>query len=186
MAEDQKTDITDQELPVQEDKAKNATIDTQFLEENQQVSEEVDLKLQLSEQKDKYLRLVAEFDNYKKRNIRERIDLIRNASQELIQELLVILDDMDRAKKLAESQKNDQIFPEGMKLVHNKLLNLLQSKGLEAMESDGKTFDPQFHEAITEIPASEESMKGKIFETIEKGYLLNQKIIRFAKVIVAK
>ncbi|MBK8450473.1 MAG: nucleotide exchange factor GrpE [Saprospiraceae bacterium] len=144
------------------------------------------LKAELSEQKDKYLRLFAEFDNYKKRTIKERIELIRNASQELIQDLLFVLDDFDRAKKLSEDQNNAQIFPEGMKLVYHKLQNLLHSKGLEVMESDGKLFDPQFHEAITEFPTQDENMKGKVFDTLEKGYTLNHKIIRFAKVVVAK
>jgi molecular chaperone GrpE len=146
----------------------------------------LELKKEITDQKDKYLRLVAEFDNYKKRNLKERIDLIKNASQELIQDLLTVLDDFDRAKKISEEQQNDQIFPEGMRLVQHKLLSMLQSKGLEIMNTDGKTFDPQFHEAITEIPSPSEDMKGKIFDTIEKGYLLNQKIIRFAKVVVAK
>ncbi len=185
MTEEQKVEVVDQELSDHNDPIKNDTPETLLNKETETPAQE-DLKSEIAEQKDKYLRLVAEFDNYKKRNVRERIDLVRNASQELIQELLVILDDIDRAKKLSETQNNPDIYPEGMKLVHQKLFSLLQTKGLEIMESDGKPFDPQFHEAITEIPATEESMKGKIFDTIEKGYLLNQKIIRFAKVIVAK
>jgi molecular chaperone GrpE len=141
---------------------------------------------ELADQKDKYIRLFAEFDNYKKRTIKEKIDTIRNASQELIQDLLVVLDDFDRAKKLSETQENEQIFPEGMRLVYHKLLGLLQSKGLEIMDTNGKDFDPEFHEAITEIPGTDESQKGKIYDTLEKGYLLNHKIIRFAKVVVCK
>ncbi len=144
------------------------------------------LKAELAEQKDKYLRLFAEFDNYKKRTIKEKIETIRNASQELIQDLLVVLDDFDRARKLAEEQANEQIFPEGMRLVHQKLLGLLLSKGLEVMESNGKVFDPEFHEAITEIPVADETQRGKVFDTLEKGFLLNHKIIRFAKVVVCK
>lgn len=141
---------------------------------------------ELAEQKDKYIRLYAEFDNYKKRSLKEKIDLIRNASQELIQDLLVVLDDFDRAKKLSEEQKNDAIYPEGMKLVHHKLLGILQAKGLEDLESNGIKFDPEFHEAITEIPVEDVSLNGKIVDTIEKAYLLNKKVIRFAKVIVGK
>ncbi|MBK8954409.1 MAG: nucleotide exchange factor GrpE [Saprospiraceae bacterium] len=141
---------------------------------------------ELASQKDKYLRLYAEFDNYKKRSLKEKIELIRNASQELIQDLLVVLDDFDRAKKLSEEQQNDSIYPEGMRLVHHKLIGILQSKGLEELEAQGLKFDPEFHEAITEIPVQDESMKGKIVDTIEKAYLLNKKVIRFAKVIVGK
>lgn len=141
---------------------------------------------ELNEQKEKYLRLYADFENYKKRSLKEKIELIRNASQDTIQDLLVILDDFDRAKKLSETQDNEEIFPEGMKLVHHKLLGILQAKGLEAMESDGQKFDPEFHEAITEIQSSDDSKKGLVIDTIEKGYLLNKKIIRFAKVVVAK
>jgi molecular chaperone GrpE len=144
------------------------------------------LNAELAGQKDKYIRLAAEFDNYKKRTVKERIELIRNASQELIQDMLVILDDFERAKKLSEEENNEQIFPEGMKLVYQKFTGILHAKGLEAMSSDGVAFDPEIHEAITEFPAPSEEMKGKVIETIEKGYTLNHKIIRFAKVVVAK
>ncbi len=144
------------------------------------------LMAELAEQKDKYLRLYADFDNFKKRSLKEKIDTIRNASQELIQDVLVVLDDFDRAKKIAIEQKNDNIYPEGMQLVHHKLLGILQSKGLEEMDPTGKPFDAEFHEAITEIPVTESSLNGKVIDTIEKAYLLNQKVTRFAKVIVGK
>jgi molecular chaperone GrpE len=182
MTEEQKTDMVDQE-PIVADSQENKQ-NSEPAEKG--ISETEEMKKELAEQKDKYLRLVAEFDNYKKRTVKERIELIRNASQELIQELLVVLDDFDRAKRISEDQNNEQIFPEGMRLVHHKLLGLLQSKGLEVMDTKDKVFDPQFHEAITEIEAPNAEMKGKIFDTIEKGYLLNHKIIRFAKVVVAK
>jgi molecular chaperone GrpE len=184
MTKEQKPDIVDQEINPSEintDKSEGAEKGAE-----QPISELEKLKEELTAQKDKYIRLVAEFDNYKKRSIKERIELIRNASEELIQELIIVLDDFDRAKKLSEDQKNEQIFPKGMRLVYHKLLNLLQSKGLEAMDTEGKKFDANFHEAITEIETPDENMKGKIFDTIEKGYFLNKKIIRFAKVVVAK
>jgi molecular chaperone GrpE len=185
MTEEQKTEIVDQEAGMTENKDQSrSNLDAQ---EKQAVTSDLEeLKKDLADQKDKYLRLVAEFDNYKKRNIKERIELIRNASEELIQELIIVLDDFDRAKKISEEQQNEQIFPEGMRLVYHKLLGLLQSKGLEAMITEGKTFDPQFHEAITEIETPNPELKGKVFDTVEKGYLLNHKIIRFAKVVVAK
>jgi molecular chaperone GrpE len=144
------------------------------------------LKSELMDQKDKYIRLVAEFDNYKKRNIKERIDLIRNASQDMIVELLPIVDDFERAQKLSIEQQNENIFPEGMNLVYHKLIGLLKSKGLEPMESNLKDFDPSFHEAITEFPSPSNELKGKVIDTVEKGYLLNDKIVRYAKVVVAK
>lgn len=176
MTEEQKSELLDQEP--------NEQIAEPAVEKP--LTELEDLKTEITSQKEKYLRLFAEFDNYKKRTIKERIELIRNASEELILELLVVLDDFDRAKKLSQEQNNEQIFPEGMRLVHHKLTGLLKSKGLEEMKTEGMIFDPQFHEAITEIDTPDESMKGKIFDTIEKGYTLNHKIIRYAKVVVAK
>ncbi|HQX44648.1 MAG: nucleotide exchange factor GrpE [Saprospiraceae bacterium] len=144
------------------------------------------LETELAEQKDKYLRLFAEFDNYKKRTTRERIELIKTAAQDFVQIILPVLDDFDRAQKLAEEQKNDLIFPEGMKLMHHKLIGIMKNSGVEAMQSNGLPFDPNIHEAITEIPAPSEEMKGKIVDTVEKGYYMHDKIIRFAKVVVGK
>ena len=142
------------------------------------------LKAEIEESKDKYLRLFAEFDNYKKRNVKERFELIKSASQETIQALLPILDDFDRAKKSAES--GAESFSEGVHLVYNKLYSTLEHKGLKSVESTGADFDAEWHEAITDIPAPSEEMKGKVIDTIEKGYTLNDKIIRYAKVVVAK
>ena len=144
------------------------------------------LETELAEQKDKYLRLFAEFDNYKKRTTRERIELIKTAAQDFVQIILPVLDDFDRAQKLAEEQKNDLIFPEGMKLMHHKLIGIMKNSGVEAMQSNGLPFDPNIHEAITEIPAPSEEMKGKIVDTVEKGHYMHDKIIRFAKVVVGK
>ncbi len=146
---------------------------------------EVDiLKAQVAEQKDKFLRLFAEFDNFKKRAVKEKIDMLSTASRETIAAMLPVLDDFDRAKKNAEDENSEEPFSEGVNLVYNKLHTVLQQKGLQAMETDGVDFDPEHHEAITEIP--NEEMKGKVVDTIEKGYLLNDKIIRHAKVVVGK
>lgn len=144
------------------------------------------LKEQVQEQKDKYLRLFAEFENYKKRTIKEKLELIKNASQDTLSSLLPVLDDFDRAKKVAEQDGSKESFPEGIQLVYNKLYNILSSRGLKPMESTGEAFDPEFHEAFTEIPAPSADMKGKVIDTIEKGYFLNDKIIRYAKVVVGK
>lgn len=140
---------------------------------------------EVQELKDKYLRLFAEFDNYKKRTIRERLDLMRSASQDILSSLLPVLDDFDRARKIAEDQqKTEDPVIEGLLLVYHKLHALLRQKGLEEMEANGQPFDPELHEAITEIPAPAPDLKGKVLDTVEKGYRLHDKIIRYAKVVV--
>jgi len=140
---------------------------------------------EVQELKDKYLRLFAEFDNYKKRTVRERLDLMRSASQDILAALLPVLDDFDRAKKNAEDQgRAEDPVVEGLFLVYHKLYAMLRQKGLEEMESNGLPFDPEMHEAITEIPAPSPELKGKVMDTVEKGYRLNDKIIRYAKVVV--
>ena len=145
-----------------------------------------ELNIQISESKDKFLRLFAEFDNFKKRNIRERMDLLKNASQDAFSSLLPVIDDFDRAKNSADDESSEEQFSEGVLLVYNKLNNILKSKGLKKMESTGELFDPELHEAITKIPAPTEEMKGKIIDTIESGFYLNDKIIRHAKVVVGE
>jgi molecular chaperone GrpE len=137
------------------------------------------LKAQYDELKDKFLRQFAEFENYKKRTLKEKIDLMKSAAQDTMSALLPVLDDFDRAGK-------NENFSEGVQLVHSKLLHILKQKGLEAMDSTGRPFDPELHEAVTEIPAPTEDMKGKVIDTIEKGFKLGDKIIRFAKVVVGK
>jgi len=141
---------------------------------------------QLGELKDKYVRLLAEFENYKKRTIREKIDLMATAAQDTMSAILPVLDDFDRAKKNAEDDSNVEPFSEGVMLVYNKLYSILEQKGLQSMETNGEDFDPELHEAITEIPAPSEEMKGKVIDTVEKGYSLKDKIIRHAKVVVGK
>ncbi len=144
------------------------------------------LKAQLEEQKDKYMRLFAEFDNFKRRNARERIELIQTAGKEVITSLLDVLDDTDRAEKQMQETDDAEQIKKGVSLVFNKLRKTLKAKGLEAMESIGKEFDVEKHEAITEIPVEDKKLKGKIVDDIQKGYYLNDKLIRFAKVILGK
>ena len=145
-----------------------------------------DLNILLAESKDKHLRLFAEFDNFKKRNIRERMDLLKNAGQDTLSAMLPIVDDFDRAKASAEDEKTEETLSEGVSMVYNKLYNVLESKGLKKMVSNGEAFDPELHEAITKIPAPTEDMKGKVIDTIEAGFYLNEKIIRHAKVVVGE
>ena len=150
-------------------------------------SRELDnLQKELQEQKEKYIRLYADFDNFKRRNAKERVELIQTAGREVIQSMLEVMDDCDRAEK--QMQKSDDLkqIREGIQLVFTKFRNTLQSKGLKEMKSIGEEFNPDVHEAITEIPVPDENMKGKVVDEVEKGYMLNDKIIRFSKVVVGK
>lgn len=156
---------------------------------NETVPTETELekaKAELEEAKDKYVRLVAEFDNFKRRNARERIELMQTAGKEIITELLDVLDDCDRAEQQFENNEDAKANKEGVLLVFNKLRNKLQAKGLKAMETIKTEFDADLHEAITEIPAPSEELKGKVMDEVMKGYTLNDKIIRHAKVVVGK
>ncbi|MBX7225347.1 MAG: nucleotide exchange factor GrpE [Chitinophagales bacterium] len=144
------------------------------------------IQAELAEQKDKYLRLFAEFDNFKRRTAKERIDLIKTAGQEIIQDILPVLDDFHRAEKSFESATDIEQLKVGIRLIQDKFTKTLYNKGLKPMESIGADFDADFHEAITEIPAPNEEMKGKVIDEVEKGYFLNDKIIRYAKVVVGK
>jgi len=140
--------------------------------------------------KDKYLRLVADFDNFRKRTARERLDLIQTAGSSVISALLPILDDCTRAEEQLKlpvvSEEDSVAVKDGIILIFNKLRSTLQSKGLKPMESIGTEFNPEFHEAVTEIPAPSPDLSGKVVDEVEKGYYLNDKIIRFAKVVVGK
>jgi molecular chaperone GrpE len=144
-----------------------------------------DLKQKNAEFNDKYLRQVAEFDNFRRRNAKERVELIQTAGKDVITDLLVVLDDSERAQKQMENTDDVAQVKEGVQLVFSKLRNTLSAKGLKPMESVGQEFNPDLHEAITEIPAGDE-MKGKVVDEVQKGYYLNDKIIRHAKVVVGK
>lgn len=144
------------------------------------------LQDELQEQKDKYLRLFAEFDNFKRRNARERLELMQTANKEVVAALLDVLDDTERTEKAFETVSDATTLKEGVLLVFNKLRNLLQQKGLKPMESISTQFNADLHEAITEIPAPDEALIGKVIDEVQKGYYLNDKIIRFAKVVVGK
>ncbi len=181
---------SEEEIPHQDQTSVNE------LEENPEtgkmVSEENEvskLNGELEVQKDKYVRLFAEFDNFKRRSAKERIDLIKTAGKEVITSMLEVLDDCDRAEKQMNpesNQDNPEQIREGVQLVFNKLRTSLQSKGLKAMDSIDTDFDVHKHEAIAEVAVEDETKKGKVIDEIEKGYYLNDKLIRFAKVIVGK
>jgi len=164
----------------------NLSGDTHLTEpvEEKTVSEK--LRSELQEINDKYIRKIAEFDNFKRRNAKERLELIQTAGKDVIIDLLDVLDDCDRAQKQLESSNDIKEIKEGVLLVFNKLRNILQAKGLKPMETINREFNPDLHEAITEIPAPSDELKDKIVDEVIKGYYLNDKIIRHAKVVVGK
>ena len=174
------------------DEQANATEETigtsesseEITENTPELSAEEKLQQENAALNDKYIRLFAEFDNYKRRTQKERVELLQTAGKDVIVSLLSVLDDFDRANKAMETATDINSIREGVNLVHSKLKNLLTQKGLKEIESINNAFDTDFHEAITKIPAPAEDMKGKVIDELEKGYTLNDKVIRFAKVVV--
>lgn len=170
-----------------ENPAENAENTDATIKETEQAPElSVEEKLQAEVQQlnDKYLRLYAEFDNYKRRTQKERVELLQTAGKDVIVSLLPVLDDFDRALKAMETAADVAPVKEGILLVSTKLKNTLSQKGLKDVESINQPFDTDFHEAITNIPAPTEDLKGKVIDEVEKGYTLNDNVIRFAKVVV--
>ncbi len=166
----------------------DTAVEESVVEENEEevVDVEAQLKEELAKEKDKFLRLFAEFENYKKRTSRERVELFKTASQDVIQSMLPVLDDFDRAAKELE-KSDDKDLIKGVELIHNKLKETLKSKGLTEVEvTAGDAFNADDHEAITQIPAPSEDLKGKIVDVIEKGYALGDKVIRFPKVVTGQ
>ena len=181
------------EEKVQEEEIEN--VETQQTEdskeENQEevveLSKEEELEIQVKEATDKYLRLYSEFDNFRKRTQKEKVELYKTAGEGVISAILPILDDLERAEKANEENDDAQSIKDGIKLIQDKLTNILKTKGLEAVESPiGKDFNVEFHEAITQIPAPSKKEKGKVLDVVEKGYELNGKVIRFSKVVIGQ
>ncbi len=144
------------------------------------------LQEKYDELSDKYMRLYSEFDNYRKRTAKERIELQKSASREIILNILPVVDDLERAIQSFEEHQLSEEAKKGIELIYNKLINILTQKGLKEIEAGGKTFDTDFHEAITNIQAPSKKMKGKIMDVVQKGYTLNGKVIRYAKVVVGQ
>jgi molecular chaperone GrpE len=166
--------------------------ETVQVEKNQEVEKEVVKEEPTSEEllqteKDKFLRLFAEFENYKKRTTRERIELFKTAGQEVMTSLLPVVDDFERALSHIEDDKEAEELRKGVLLIYQKLYKTLEQKGLSKIETNqGDVFDAEIHEAITQIPASSEELKGKVIDCVEKGYKLGDKIIRYPKVVIGK
>jgi molecular chaperone GrpE len=180
---EQKEELTNEEL--NRETAENSS-EEQYLEQEGGTEALVELEAQVAELKDKYLRLFAEFENYKRRTAKEKLDMIGSAAKNTLINFLPVLDDFERAKAAAEKENSTEVFSEGVELVYQKFLQTLKNQGLKRIESDNALFDAEYHEAITEIPAPTEEMKGKVIDTVEQGYFLNDKVIRYAKVVVGK
>jgi molecular chaperone GrpE len=149
-----------------------------------QENETLKLQNELAEQKDKYIRLYSEFENFRRRTAKEKLEMVQSANEQLIKALLPVIDDFERAEKSFKTKENDK-DQEGFFLIHNKFKKVLDQYGVKMMDIQaGSDFNADIHEAITQIPAPEEKLKGKIVDVVEKGYLLNEKVIRFAKVVV--
>ncbi|MBL7766481.1 MAG: nucleotide exchange factor GrpE [Chitinophagaceae bacterium] len=144
------------------------------------------LQNEIGEWKDKYTRLLAEFENYKKRSRQEMTDVIKTAGKDIVLSLLEVVDDSERAEKQMDSASDIQALKDGMQLVFNKLKHVLQQKGLKSFDSIHTEFDVERHEAVTEIPAPHKDLEGKVLDELQKGYLMNDKLIRYAKVVVGK
>jgi molecular chaperone GrpE len=173
----------DNNIPAEQVEGADVVTDTETLEEAE-TSAIAKAEEALTEMKDKYLRLFAEFDNYKRRTSKERMDLLKMANQEMVVALLPVVDDFERARQSMQTAEEVASVKEGVELIFNKLTSILQQKGLKPMEATGTAFDPDLHEAITQIPAPDDSLKGKVIDEVEKGYLLNDKVVRFAKVVI--
>jgi len=175
-----KAPVTDEEVQTKKESASKQKPKTEKIDPLTQLQSDLD------SEKDRYLRLFAEFENYKKRTSRERIELFKTASQDVMVSLLPVMDDFDRALSEIEKAKDDNLF-KGVELISNKFREILRTKGLGAIGTQiGDVFDAEIHEAITQIPSPEADLKGKIIDVIEKGYTLGDKIIRYPKVVIGQ
>lgn len=190
----EKNQPQEEEVLKSQETTEEATLDQETQNESaeESIAEEklnqdlADAQKTIEEQQDKYLRLSAEFDNYRKRTIKEKAELIKNGGEKAITAILPVLDDLERAIKTVESSDDVKAMREGVELIHTKFLKILHQEGLQQIETDGKEFNTDFHEAIALVPAPSEEQKGKILDCVQTGYMLNDKVIRHAKVVVAQ
>jgi len=174
---------------IKEDKLKDEISDKNVdkdKNDNNETKEKTIVKEINLDHKDKFIRLYSEYENYRKRTAKEKIDIITNASENLLKDILPIIDDFERAIINNKNVEDASTIKEGFELIYNKMYKTLVNNGLKSMDSKGQTFDPDIHEAITKIPSPSKKMKGKIIDVIEKGYMINEKVIRFAKVVVGE
>ncbi len=167
-------------------KGKKVEVEEQV--EVQEQEQATDFETKHKELNDKYLRLTAEFDNFRRRSLKEKMDLIKSAGEDILLNILPVMDNFERALKSIESngEEDKNAVVEGLELIYNNFKDFLLQRGVKEIEAIGKEFDTDHHEAITKIPAPEKDMKGKVMDVIEKGYLMHEKVIRFAKVVVGE
>jgi len=187
-----KNSKTTQQNKKQESKSKATKKDTQKEDKVEEEDVKVEKKVEktdtekLAEMNDKYLRLAAEYDNYRKRTLKERMDLTKTAGEDILVNILPVMDDFDRALGTIDQAKDIKAVKEGVQLIHNKLGAFLKQRGVKEIEAKEKEFDTDLHEAITKIPAPSDKLKGKVVDVIEKGYCLGDKVIRFSKVVIGE
>ena len=178
-----KEKVVDENIATQEQEQQAKNADTANSKEADEKDDITNLQEEVEKEKERYLRLFAEFENYKRRTGRERVELFKTAGQDVITSLLPVMDDFDRALKEIKKSEDDSLL-QGVKLIQNKLKETLRAKGLEPMEvKQGDTFDAELHEAVTQIPAPSDDLKGKIIDVVENGYHIGDNILRFAKVV---
>ena len=185
MSKKEKKAIEEDEVKAQEGTESSEEVSQEKTSEHSETVDESPEAL-LALEKDKFLRLFAEFENYKKRTTKERIDLFKTAGREVIAALLPVVDDFERAISNNEDSEDVVAIKEGFSLIYNKYTGILKTKGLKPMEAKGEVFDPEVHEAVANMPTEDKKLKGKIIDDVEKGYLLNDKVLRYAKVVVGQ
>lgn len=175
--------VQEENIEEKENGSNTDNVSEDSAEQNAKSSEVAD---EASEWKDKYLRLVAEFDNYRKRTLKEKMDLIASGGEDVIKSLLAIMDDIDRALDAMTKSNDIEAIRQGIMLIHQKLLDTLHAKGVEEISAIGQELDTDLHEAVAKFPVAEEEKKGKVIDVVQKGYKLKDKVVRFAKVVVGE
>ena len=181
-ADKEKKAGTIEEIPAEEKKHQQKTAEAR----QKKISKEKELKNKLREQEEKYLRLSADFDNYRKRTLKEKIEMSKYAGVDILSQILPVMDDFERAMKSMEETQDIEAVKQGIKLIYNKFKEYLNQQGVKEIEALHTEFDTDLHDAVTKIPAPEDDLKGKVVDVIEKGYKLNDKVIRYSKVVVGE
>lgn len=194
MSKNEQEQVKEEELQQEETQteAQNAEVESQNAEEEQSAKEETPedkiaaLQAELEKSQKEYLFLMAEFDNYRKRTVKEKAELIKNGGEKAMLGLLPVIDDFERAIDAIDKSSDVEGLKEGVDLIYNKFMKYLESQQVKPMESTGTEFDADIYEAVTTFPAPDESMKGKVIDTVQKGYTINEKVLRHAKVVVGQ
>lgn len=194
MSKKEQEQVKEEELQQEETQteAQNAEVESQNAEEEQSAKEETPedkiaaLQAELEKSQKEYLFLMAEFDNYRKRTVKEKAELIKNGGEKAMLGLLPVIDDFERAIDAIDNSSDVESLKEGVDLIYNKFMKYLESQQVKPMESTGTDFDADIYEAVTTFPAPDESMKGKVIDTVQKGYTINEKVLRHAKVVVGQ